>query len=456
METAVLIAAGAFLAWAAVGGFAAGARARAAESVTAEVRAQAEARSRELETLRAELDRERAARVAAETRLDEARSALDAEKALLSAAQEKLADSFKALSVEALKNNNRLFLDLAKETLESQLAAARGDLGKRQEAIEGMVRPIKEALERYEAGIRSLEQIRQEAYGGLKQHLEELTVTHRQLQKETARLVQALHTPQVRGRWGEITLRRVVEVAGMSRYCDFEEQPSVSTEDDGRLRPDLTVRLPGGRTVVIDAKVPLASYLEAVEATDEAARQAALARHARAVKEHMRALSTKSYWSQFKSSPDFVILFLPGESFFSAALEQERGLIEYGMDNRVVLATPTTLIALLRTVAHIWKQEQLTENAERIAREGTVLLERLAVFSEHLGRMRDGLSKAVQSYNAAVGSWEGRVMPGVRRLKELGAGNPEKEVHLPEPVDTALRRTGGNAEPMQKAPPDDS
>lgn len=446
METGILIAVSGFVVGAAVGWLWAGAQVRAAESVTAELRTQADGKSRELEALRADLDREREARVAAETRLEEARSALEAEKALLSEAKQKLADTFNALSVEALKNNNRLFLDLARETLESQLATARGDLGQRQEAIAGLVQPIKEALERYEAGIRSLEQVRQEAYGGLKRHLEELTTTHQQLQKETARLVHALHTPQVRGRWGEITLRRVVEVAGMSRYCDFEEQPSVATEEDGRLRPDLTVRLPGGRTVVIDAKVPLISYLEAVEAADEAARQAALARHARAVREHMHTLSAKSYWNQFKPSPDFVVLFLPGESFFSAALEQDRGLIEYGMDNRVILATPTTLIALLRTVAHIWQQEQLTENAERIAREGTVLFERLVVFSEHLGRMRDGLSKAVQSYNAAVGSWEGRVMPGARRLKELGAGNPEKELCLLEPVDAALRQAAGTGE----------
>lgn len=445
METVILTAVSGFIVGMAAGWLWAGARARAAEGIAAELRKQVDMKNRELEALRGEVDKEREARVAADTRLEEARSALEREKALLTEATQRLSDTFNALAAEALKNNNRLFLDLARETLESQLAAARGDLGRRQEAIAGLVQPIKEALDRYEAEIRSLEQARREAYGGLKGHLEELTATHRELQKETARLVNALRAPQVRGRWGEITLRRVVELAGMSRYCDFEEQPSVATVD-GRLRPDLTVRLPGGRSMVVDAKVPLKAYLEAVEAVDETARQAALARHARAVRDHMRALSAKSYWNQFKPSPDFVVLFLPGESFFSAALEQDRELIEYGIENRVVLATPTTLIALLRTVAHVWQQEQLAVNAERIAREGTALFERLVVFSEHLDRMRDGLSKAVQSYNAAVGSWEGRVMPGARRLKELGAGNPEKEPCSLEPVDAALRRATATGE----------
>lgn len=415
---------------------------QAAESIIFELRQQIEKRDSELARFSSELETERKARAIAETRLEEAKKGLDEQKRLLDGATQRLKDTFNALSADALKSNNQLFLELARKTLENLLTEARGDLGKRQEAIDGMIKPLKEALEQFQLRIREIESAREQAYGGLRRHLEDLTRTHERLQKETTNLVTALKAPQVRGRWGEITLRRVVEVAGMSRYCDFEEQPSVETEE-GRKRPDLIVKLPGDRTVVVDAKVPLKAYMDATESQDENSRQKALLRHAQAVKNHMQLLGSKAYWNQFSPSPDFVVLFLPGESFFSAALEQDRNLIEDGISKRVILATPTTLIALLRTVAYSWQQQQVAENARRIWQAGTELFDRVYKFSDHLSKVRDGLNKATESYNAAIGSWTSRVVPSARRLKELGAAPQEKEIVEIEPIETPLRRVLG-------------
>lgn len=417
-------------------------KAQAAESTIFELRQQIEKKNSELAKSHSELETERTAKVTAETRLEEAKKGLDEQKKLLDEATQRLKDTFNALSADALKSNNQLFLELARKTLENLLTEARGDLGKRQEAIDGMIKPLKEALEQFQMRIRDIENAREQAYGGLRRHLEDLTRTHERLQKETTNLVTALKAPQVRGRWGEITLRRVVEVAGMSRYCDFEEQPSVGTEE-GRRRPDLIVKLPGDRTVVVDAKVPLKAYMDATESQDENNRQQALLRHAHAVKSHMQLLGSKAYWNQFSPSPDFVVLFLPGESFFSAALEQDRDLIEDGISRRVILATPTTLIALLRTVAYSWQQQQVAENAKRIWEAGTELFDRVYKFSEHLSKMRDGLNKATESYNAAIGSWASRVVPSARKLKELGAASQEKELESIEPIETVLRRLPG-------------
>jgi DNA recombination protein RmuC len=239
--------------------------------------------------------------------------------------------------------------------------------------------------------------------------------------------VTALRVPQVRGRWGEITLQRVVEVAGLSQHCDFETQPSTLT-DEGRRRPDMVVRLPGRRTIVVDAKTPLIDYLNAIEANDEEARQASLRRHAGMVRSHMQALSGKAYWSQLEATPDFVVMFLPGETFFSAALEQDRALIEDGIRHRVLLATPTTLIALLRSVAHSWQQREVTDNAEKIARSAREFFERVCVFAEHLGEIGRGMSRASEAYNKAARSWESRVLPAGRKLPELGAAPADSEV----------------------------
>lgn len=404
------------------------ARAQAAEVQGDALRRQLEQLSGELAGLREQLLREQEGRVRAEAALAEQKKALEEAGA-------RLADTFKALSADALHANSQALVQMARQVLESVVLEARGDLQQQRQAIDALIRPLKEELVRYEEQVRAMESARREAYGSLMRQLEELQRTQQLLQKETVNLVTALKMPQVRGRWGEITLRRVVEVAGLSPYCDFAEQVPVG----GGLRPDLVVKLPGDRTVVVDAKVPLKAYLEAVESGDEGVRQAALARHARAVREHMQALASKAYWSQFDRSPDFVVLFLPGESFLAAALEQDRHLIEDGLACRVLLATPTTLIALLRAVALSWQQYALTENARLIAQTGAELYERLCRFGEHLGRIKDGLQKAVSAYNSAVGSWEGRVVPGARRLKELGAVPPGRELGTLEGVGETLR-----------------
>ncbi len=412
--------------------------ARAAEEISAELRRQAGAVQAELQETRQRLEQEQQARVRAETALAEAGQKIAGQRELLAEATRKLSDAFRALAADALQSNNRTFLDLARQALENILTEARGDLQQRQQAIDSLVKPLQAELERYAAQVREMEKAREQAYGSLQKQLESLAQTQQLLQRETGNLVTALKAPQVRGRWGEITLRRVVEVAGLSSYCDFLEQASVETEE-GRLRPDLVVKLPGGKTVVVDAKAPLKAYLEAVEAPDEGSRRLALQRHAQAVRAHLQSLGSRAYWSQFTPGPDFVVLFLPGESFFSAALEQDRGLIEDGLACRVLLATPTTLIALLRTVAMSWQQQQVAENARRIAQTGAELYDRVCRFAEYLGKIREGLQKATQSFNQAVGSWESRVVPGARRLKELGAGPPDKEPLPLQPVETALR-----------------
>ncbi|MDP6380177.1 MAG: DNA recombination protein RmuC, partial [Phycisphaerae bacterium] len=363
--------------------------------------------------LRARLENEQAARVAAETRLESEQKNLAEQKRLLDEAEEKLKDVFAALSAKALKDSREQFLGDAQQQL----------------------KPIQDLLKDYHKRLGEVEKTRSEAYGSLKQHIEGLVEAHRLLQKETLKLSTALRSPTVRGRWGEITLRRVVEVAGMSRYCDFDEQSSTSTEG-GRLRPDMIVRLPNERLIVVDSKVPLDSYMDATEAEDEAARNAALAGHASAVRAHMRALSQKSYWSQFDNTPDFVVLFLPGESFFSAALEQDRTLIEEGMKSGVIIATPTTLIALLKAVSHGWQQQNVAENARQIADAGRELYDRICTFADHFGKVGDGLRRAMRSYNQAVGSYESRLQPSARRLAELDAASSRELPDVPEVAET--------------------
>ena len=413
-------------------------QAASAESAERELRLQIQQKETQSNRLQAELTKEQAGRVAAETQLAAVQVNLEEQKKLLAEATAKLTDTFNALSAEALKSNNRAFLDLAKMTLENLITESKGDLGKRQEAIDGIVKPLQETLKRYETQLHEMENLRHKDHGTLTQYLNDLQTAQTSLQKETVALVAALKTPQVRGRWGEVTLRRAVEMAGMSQYCDFEEQPSMDTEE-GRKRPDLIVKLPAGRTVVVDAKVPLKAYMEAMEAQNEEAREAAFLRHAEAVRKYIKDLGSKSYWSQFNPSPDFVVLFLPGESFFSAALEQDRQLIEDGIAGGVILATPTTLITLLRTVAYTWQQQDVSENAQRIWETGQELFERITKFAEHLAGIRKGLNDAANAYNAALGSWESRLLPGLRKLKELGAGYGGKEAPEVEPVDTALR-----------------
>lgn len=331
--------------------------------------------------------------------------------------------TFRGLSAEVLKESREEFIKQAEPRLAEHL------------------RPLSEALKRYDEALRVIEGKRDEAYGGLKRQTELLQGFAQQLRDETGNLKNALKSTTARGRWGEVTLKRVVELAGMSEHCDFEEQTTVTADASGeerRLRPDMIVHLPGGRSVVVDAKAPLDAYFRAIEATSDRDRTGHLGEHARAVRDHLRALSQKSYWEQFDSSTDLVVLFLPGESFAAAALEVDRTLLEDGMRSKVIIATPATLVALLRSFAMGWNQEKLAENAQRISEEGKELFDRFTTFSEHFEKVGGGLDRAIKSFNAAVRSMESRVMPSVRRLKELGATrSPDAPVPEISQIDAA-------------------
>jgi DNA recombination protein RmuC len=348
-----------------------------------------------------------------------------------------LQNAFKALAAEALQTNNSTFLQVAQETLKRFQSDARGDLDARQKAVVDLVTPVRESLSKVDAQIQQMEIARGEAYGDLKAQVQSLIVTQKELQSETGNLVRALRTPNVRGRWGEIQLRRVVEIAGMLPYCDFAEQETINT-DAGRFRPDLVVKLPGGKNVVVDAKTPLDAFLGAFESTDEEVRRKSLLNHARQVRDHMETLSSKKYWEQFEATPEFVVMFLPGETFFSAALEQDPGLIEQGVLQRVIPASPTTLIALLKAVAYGWNQDKLARNAQQISNLGRELHERLRKLAGHITGVGTNLDRAVEAYNQAVGSLENRVLVSARKFSELGASVAEDIPEL-EPIETTAR-----------------
>jgi DNA recombination protein RmuC len=357
------------------------------------------------------------------------------------AAQERLAgleQNFIALSSRALKENNAAFLQLAQESLKQFHVQAKGDLELKEKAVENLIKPVREALEKAEQQIRLMEHERKEAYGSLTKHLETMVQTQQLLQGETRNLVQALRRPEVRGQWGEMTLKRLAELAGMVEHCDFYEQEHTDTEE-GRMRPDMIVRMPDGREIVVDVKTPLDAYLSAVEATDDDTRRKHLEHHARKVRERVRELSSKAYWTQFKSAPDFVILFIPGDQFLSAALDMDRSLLEDALKQKVILTTPTSFVALLRAVAYGWRQESLTANAEHIRDVGEELYGRLMTFSEHLMKLGRSLNSTVADYNKTVGSFEAKLLPGARKFSEMGVGGGDKALAEPERIDKAVR-----------------
>jgi DNA recombination protein RmuC len=392
-----------------------------------------------LETREQQL-REQQTRIAElDTRIVEERKAAAEKLKLVADAEAALSNAFKALSSDALKQNNQSFIDLATATLGKFQETAKGDLEARQKAVDAMVLPIRESLQKVDGKLGEIEKDRLSAYSSLNEQLRGLVETHLPvLRNETANLVKALRQPTTRGRWGELQLKRVVEMAGMLDYCDFLEQENCTTED-GRLRPDMIVKLPGGRNIVVDAKAPVSAYLDALETTDDATQRLRLAQHAQQVRSHIMTLGRKAYWEQFTLSPEFVVMFLPGEVFFSAALQEDASLIECGVSEKVIVASPTTLIALLRAVAYGWRQEALAQNAKEVAELGRQLYERIVKLGEHWSNVGDKLGKAVDAYNSATTTLESRVLVSARKLRELKAAPEDVEIDLVEQLDRIPR-----------------
>ena len=412
-------------------------RASGAEAVVFELRQQIQQKDSDINQFRSELNAERQAKVEAVTRFEAAQKSFEEQKALIDALKIEMTDTFNALSSAALKSSSEDFLRLASEHLGKVVADTKGKLGEHKAAMEGMITPLYETLKRYEEQIRAIEESRHKAYGSLEEQLRALALTHEHLQRETSNLVSALRKPQVRGRWGEMQLRRVAELSGMSMHCDFTEQQSIDTEK-GRIRPDMIVHLPLDREIVVDSKVSLEAYLDATSGSTEDEKKAKMQKHAQQVRAHMNSLASKEYWSQFKQSPEFVVLFIPGESFLSSALEIDNALIEDGIQKRVIIATPTTFIALLRAIAYGWRQEQITKNAQAISELGRQLYERMNTLVKHLDDMGNAFGRAIGAYNKAMGSMESRILPSVRKFKELGVTGAE-DIPIIEQIDQTPR-----------------
>jgi DNA recombination protein RmuC len=418
----------------------------AAKSRSAALAERKSALERELAAARALLERQAAevkllseAKAAADATLASERRNTEEKLQLLSAAGEELKVQFEALAASALQNNNSNFLELARSTLEKYQSQARGDLEAREKAVETLVKPIAETLKQVDEQVRELEKSRAQAYGTLTAQVASLLDTQKVLQTETSNLVKALREPQARGRWGELQLRRVIEMAGMLDYCDFDEQKSV-TNEDRRYRPDVVVKLPGGKNIVIDSKVPLTSYLAALECEDPTGRATWITDHARQLKTHIDNLAGKAYWAQFQPTPEFVVLFLPGEVFFRAALDGDAELIEYGVSRKVIVASPTTLIALLKAVAYGWNQNNLAERAREISEAGRLLYERLCVMTRHFEDVGGRLGSAVDSYNRAVGSMQRSVFPVARKFVELDRSLAAEELEDIQQVEKSTRQ----------------
>ena len=372
-----------------------------------------------------------------ETRLKNQEALRNERETAFEAANARLAQSFADLANRSLASNSENFLRLAEQNLSAQQERAKRELGEREKAVENLVKPLRDALAAAQKQIGELEKSRSEAYGGIKSQLETMQLSQQSLAQETQNLVKALRRPEVRGRWGEITLRRLVELAGMVEHCDFQEQVH-SVGDDQVIRPDLIVRMPDRRELVVDVKTPLDAYLAAVEATDDAQRKLGLKRHARGLREHIRTLASKAYWAQFADSPEFVILFIPGDQFLSAALNEEPELIEYALSQQIILATPTSFVALLKAVAYGWRQLALADNAAEIRTLAEDLYGRLTTFVGHLNRLGRQLASSVENYNRAVGSLERSVLPGARKFTELGV-HPKKDMDKLESLEPVPR-----------------
>jgi DNA recombination protein RmuC len=407
-------------------------RALEIETRLAHTTAEAERNERDAQTFRNQLTEIR-------SRLEGEIKSAQEKQALLDRAEIKLSDTFKALSADALRSSSEQFLQLAKSSLATQTEEAKGEIEKRKIAIETLITPVAESLGKFELRIGEIEKSREGAYSELREQVRALGEGQLGLQRETASLVKALRQPTGRGQWGEMQLRRVVELAGMQEHCDFEVQHSATTDEGKKLRPDLIVRLPGGKTIVVDSKTPMDGYLDALEANDDTVREEALHRHARQVRTHIQQLSSKNYTAQFAQTPEFTVLFLPSESFFSAALQSDPGLIERGVDQGVILATPTTLIALLRAVSYGWRQESIAENAREISALGRTLHERLGKLAEHFSKLGRSLGNAVEQYNSAIGSFETRVLTTARKFEELKAVPEAAGITNLDPVDKIPR-----------------
>lgn len=387
----------------------------------------------ELAMVRDELNRVNLLHTQVSTQLASERASATEKLAALNEAHTRLTNEFKALSADALSRNNASFLELARETFSKLQQQSVGDLEKRQQAIDALVKPLKESLQQVDAKIGAIENARKEAYGTLSEQLRSLNTAQLQLQSEASRLSTALRSTSYAGSWGELQLRRVVEMADMLGYCDFCEQ-----ESSGGLRADLVVRLPGGQRIVVDAKTPLEAFRAASQATDETVRLARVAEYAQKVRGHIDALGAKNYWEQFQPAPEFVVLFLPGDQFLGAALQADSSLMDRAISKRVLLATPSTLIALLKAAAYGWRQEAISQNAEEISQLGRQLYDRIAIFADNLDKIGRSLDTALKGYNAAIGSFEASVLPGARRFAELGARGA-KELISPSSVETAPR-----------------